>query len=146
MGIALVGVWPVRTSPSSILRCARGTSAVEFAIIGPIFLVLVFGLVCFGVIFATYSGVQQLAAEAARASVAGLDATERDQIARTYVVSNAGAYAMLDPTKLSVTTTTQPGAFQVLVTYDLSASPVFSLSKLIPMPSPVVRRAASIGT
>ena len=130
---------------ASFLRFRNdGTAAVEFAIVGPFLLVLVFGTVVFGVIFSTYNGVQQLAAEAARASVAGLSVTERDQIARSYVTTNIAAYGILDPTRLTVATTSTANAFQVAVTYDLSNSPIFALSKLIPMPSPIVRRSASV--
>ncbi len=52
-------------------RCIRAASAVEFAMLLPLFLVLVFGIVVFGAYFTMVHGVQQLAAEAARSSVAG---------------------------------------------------------------------------
>ena len=50
----------------------RATSAVEFAFIAPVFLTLIFGLVAFGSYLGIVHGVQQLTAEAARASIAGL--------------------------------------------------------------------------
>jgi Flp pilus assembly protein TadG len=47
------------------VRCRRGASAVEFAMLLPQFLMLVFGIVVFGAYLTMVHGVQQLAAEAA---------------------------------------------------------------------------------
>ena len=46
-----------------------GASAVEFALILPAFLAIVFGIVVFGAYLATVHGVQQLAAEAGISSI-----------------------------------------------------------------------------
>jgi Flp pilus assembly protein TadG len=48
------------------VRCRRGASAVEFAIVFPLFLFALFGIVMYGAYLAVVHGVQQLAAEAAR--------------------------------------------------------------------------------
>ena len=55
----------------------RGASAVEFAIVGPVFVLLMMGMIAYGIYFGAVHSVQQLAADAARASVAGLDESER---------------------------------------------------------------------
>jgi Flp pilus assembly protein TadG len=94
------------TTSTSILdrfrRAQHGASAVEFALILPAFLAIVFGIVMFGAYLAVVHGVQQLAAEAARSSVAGLSEGERSRLANDYVTDNAGAYILIDPSHLTV--------------------------------------------
>src|ERR1700744_581479 len=87
---------------TSLFRCQRAASAVEFALLLPLFLVFVFGIVVFGSYLAMVHGVQQLAAEAARSSVAGLSDSERSSIATSYVSANAPTYPLLIAANLSV--------------------------------------------
>ena len=47
----------------------KGAVAVEFALIAPLLIALVFGIISFGYLFGVSHSVQQLAAEAARVSV-----------------------------------------------------------------------------
>lgn len=119
-------------------------AAVEFSIIAPVFILLIFGIVCFGILFGTYNCVQQLAAESSRASVAGLSSTERDQLARAYVVQNATAYGLLDPAKLTVVTSSQPTTFTVTVSYDMTNSIIYRLGRILSAVSPVISRSAAI--
>ena len=46
-----------------LFTCRRGAAAVEFAMLLPLFLTLVFGIVVFGSYLTMVHGVQQLAAE-----------------------------------------------------------------------------------
>lgn len=133
-----------RKRPLSIIKDQRAISAVEFALIAPVLILLVFGIVSFGTILATYNGVQQLAAEAARSSIAGLSNAERAQLAQAYVTQNVKAYPFIDPNKVQVTTSSQSMTFQVTVAYDMSGSYVFTFGKLIPLVTPVVQRSAAI--
>ena len=125
----------------------NGTSAVEFAMVAPLFIMLLFGTITYSSIMATYSGIQQLVAEAARASVAGLSDSERDQLARAFVATNVSAYPFLDPTKLTVATAATGGAtptFQVTVRYDMSAMFYYALSGLLPLPASTIARSAVV--
>ena len=56
----------------------RGASAVEFAIIGSLLLLILFGTITFGILFNRYQGLQSAAREGAR--VGALSATTRAQI------------------------------------------------------------------
>lgn len=132
---------------SQTKRCGRdrrGAAAVEFAFVAPCLLLLIFGAAVFGSVLTIYHGVQQLAAEAARASVAGLSDSECDQLARSFVAGNAAVYAFLDPTRLTVSTASQGNAFRVAVSYDLSSSFIFGFARLLPMPPPAVTRSAVV--
>lgn len=125
-------------------RDRRATSSVEFALVAPVFILFVLGIICLGILFGTYNGVQQLAAEAARAAVPGMSATERDQLAKTYVNNNVGTYGFLNPAKVSVATASQSTSFQVTVTYDMTDSIVFKLGNVLSAASPQIIRSAAI--
>jgi Flp pilus assembly protein TadG len=121
-----------------------GASAVEFAFVAPVFILLMLGIVCFGVLFGTYNGVEQLAAESARAAVAGLSAAERTQLAQNYVTANVGAYGFLNPADVTVTTSSQTTTFQVTINYDMSQSFIFKLGATFLTVNPTITRSAAI--
>jgi Flp pilus assembly protein TadG len=124
-------------------RCGRGASAVEFAMLLPLFLVLVFGIVVFGAYLTMVHGVQQIAAEAARSSVAGLSETERVSLAENYVTANAGSYPLLQPSHLTVSAATSGSdVFVVTVNYDASGNFIYTLPFVPAPPSTIVRSAA----
>ncbi|MFB6420113.1 MULTISPECIES: TadE/TadG family type IV pilus assembly protein [Bradyrhizobium] len=126
--------------------CLRGASAVEFALITPLFLLMLFGIVIFGGYLTMVHGVQQLAAEAARSSVAGISDSERNTIATGYVSAHASTYPLLDPGKLAVSAAPSSSAanvYVVTVTYDASGSIVFALP-LVRAPTSTIIRSAAI--
>jgi len=101
----------------------------------------------FAIYFGTVHSIQQLAAEAARASVQGLTDAERVQLAQTQVASTVGSYPLIDPNYLTVSAATSPGdanLFNVSISYDASRSIVFAFEGLIPMPSKTVVRSAVV--
>ncbi|HEU4805592.1 MAG TPA: TadE/TadG family type IV pilus assembly protein [Nitrobacter sp.] len=125
-------------------RCRRAASAVEFAMLMPLFLVLVFGIVVFGAYLTMVHGVQQLAAEAARSSVAGLSETERVSLAENYVTTNAGSYPLLQPGHLTVSAATSGNdVFVVTVNYDASDNFIYTLP-FVPAPTSTIARSAAI--
>jgi Flp pilus assembly protein TadG len=127
------------------LLCRRGATAVEFAMLLPIFLTMVFGIVVFGSYLAMVHGVQQLAAEAARSSVAGLSDGERSSLATSYVTANVGTYPLIAASNISVnaaTSTTDPNVFVVSVSYNASGMFIYSLPFVPSPPSTIVRSAA----
>lgn len=129
-------------------RTAReGAIAVEFAMIAPVFLMMVFGIIMYGSYLAVVHGVQQLAAEAARSSVAGLSESERSTLASSYVTGNVNTYPLIDPAKLTVsaaTSVSDANVFVVSVNYDASGMFIYSLPTFVPMPSPAIVRSAAI--
>ncbi|MBN8982503.1 MAG: pilus assembly protein [Rhizobiales bacterium] len=127
-------------------RAIGGASAVEFAMLLPSFLLIVFGIVMFGSYLAVVHGVQQLAAEAARSSVAGLSESERSSLANAYVTGNVNSYPLITASRVTVNAATSPtdtNVFLVTVNYDASNMFIYSLPSFIPAPPPnIVRRAA----
>jgi len=132
---------------SRFSRNQRATTAIEFAFVAPVLLLLLVGIMGYGYVFGLYHSIQQIAAEAARSSVAGLDDTERSQIARDFVTAHAGSYAFIDPTKVRVRTAQtgpQLQSFEVAVAYDMSGSIYDNLSRMVSLPQPMIERRAIV--
>lgn len=130
---------------TSFVLCRRGVSAVEFALILPVFLTLVFGIVVFGCYLTMVHGVQQLAAEAARSSVAGMTDSERGTLATHYVTANASTYPLLIANHLTVNaavSAADANVFVVTVNYDASGMFIYTLPFVPSPPSTIVRSAA----
>lgn len=103
-------------------RNQRVTRAVEFAFVAPI-LLLLFGIMDY--VFGIDHSIQQIAAEAARSSVSGLNDAERSRIARDFIAAHARSYTFIDPTKPRVRigqTGPHMRSFEVAVAYDMSGS------------------------
>ena len=128
------------------LRCRRGATAVEFALMLPVFLTIIFGIVVFGSYLTMVHGVQQLAAEAARSSIAGMTDTERNSLATSYVSANAPTYPLLVANNLTVNaapSVADANVYVVTVNYNASGSFIFALP-FVPAPSTTIVRSAAI--
>jgi Flp pilus assembly protein TadG len=132
---------------AGLARSEQGTSAVEFAIVMPLFLVLVLGIIVYGSYLAVIHGLQQLAAEAARASVPGLSDLERSSLAQGYVTSMAASYPLITPRQLTINAAPAPAnanVFVVTLNYDASGMFIYALPNLVPLPPPNIVRSAAI--
>ena len=128
-------------------RDQSGVAAIEFAIVAPIFFLMVFGLLAYAIYFGMVHSVQQLAADAARASVAGITAGERASLAKSNVLSSVANYPLLDPKKLTVDANPSgldPNLFSVDLHYDASTNTIFDLEGLVPMPPKIIERQAVV--
>ena len=118
-------------------RDRKGTSAVEFALIAPFLLLLVMAVLAYGSIFATSLSLQQMAAETARATIGGLNDTERQTLAEAKLSAIQDKFPMLDATK--VTFSFDQGANsdvgRLTFNYDMSGHPAYALDKLLPLPA-----------
>jgi len=124
----------------------RGSSAVEFAIVAPVFLLMVLGIIGYGAYLAMVHDVQQLAAEAARASVAGMSDGERAALAQSAIAAGVGSYPLIAPARLSLdaaATDAATGTFTLTLRYDAGDSFIYTLP-YIPMPSRTIVRSAAI--
>ena len=137
---------PACIAPHRLLEDRRATSAVEFALVLPIFIIMLFGILVYGSYLVVVHGVQQLAAEAARSSVAGLSDTERASLAQSYVTANVSYYPLISSDRITVRaapSSANAGVFVVTVNYDDSQSFIYFLPQFVPVPpSNIVRTAA----
>ncbi|WFE77027.1 TadE/TadG family type IV pilus assembly protein [Roseinatronobacter sp. S2] len=112
--------------PIQLFRAGeKGAVAVEFALIAPLLIALVFGTISFGYLFGVSHSVQQLAAEAARVSVKGLEDDEREELAKDYIINAKLRYPLLRQDAISWTVDVTDGALadvQVTVIYAVDGS------------------------
>ena len=125
-------------------RAQGGTTAVEFAIIGPVLMLLLLGIVVYGGYFLLAHSVQQLANDAARAALGGLSDSERQQLATNCLSTELHAYGFLNPKLVQLAYADQSQVMTVNIAYDASGSPLWALSGVIPMPPPDIVRSASV--
>jgi Flp pilus assembly protein TadG len=137
-----------KNSPgAAFFKDRRAVAAVEFALVFPLFIAVVFGIIVFGSYLVVVHGVQQLAAEAARSSIAGLTDSERASLAQSYVTTNLSYYPLISPSRVSVSAAPSSGdgnVFVVTVQYDDSNSLIYLLPQFIPTPSPTIVESAAI--
>lgn len=128
-----------------LVRDRNGASAVEFAIIAPVFILMIVGVLAYGIYFGAANSVQQIAADAARTSIAGLSATERNTLVTEFIENNAGGYVFIDPDEVDFTIgddASDPNQYKVTVTYDASRLPIWVLP--VPMPGRIISYTSTI--
>lgn len=133
-----------RPNNRTVRGAESGSVAVEFAILGPIFLVLVMGIMVWGQYFWMSHAVQQLANDSARAALAGLDPTERESLARATLSTEVGDYANLKATAATMLVVDHSDRMVVSVRYDTSDAGFQALTGLVPAPPKTLVRQATI--
>ncbi|MFU0506415.1 TadE/TadG family type IV pilus assembly protein [Pseudaminobacter sp. NGMCC 1.201702] len=128
-------------------RNRSGTSAIEFAILSPLFMLFLLGMLAYGIYFGASHSVQQIAADAARTAIAGLNEAERDKLASDYIRLNAAGYPFVDPDKLTVDardSSADGNQFVITVSYDAWSLPIWSLLRDLPLPKQTILRRSTI--
>jgi Flp pilus assembly protein TadG len=131
----------------SLWRQRSGAAAVEFAVVFPVFLIMLLAMLAYGIYLGAAHGTAQLAADAARASVAGLSDAERVAIAEDHIRRNAGSYPLLDASRVTVVAGPLPDdvtQFRVAVRFDAANLPIWGFATLIPLPEETIERVATI--
>lgn len=134
---------PLRTP----LADRSGATAVEFAMLAPFYLFLLMGMIGYGIFFGASHSVQQISADAARAAIAGVDAAERQALARAFVANNADGYLFIEPARLTVDvgdSADDASQFDVTISYDASQLPIWSLFDRLAMPNSTILRRSTI--
>lgn len=122
----------------------RGAAAVEFALVAPLLLLLVFGIITYGYMLSFRQAISQGAAEGARAAAVGVQAFNTTQEASRRTAALASVNEALQSYGVScssgatctVTFTTCGSArcVQVLVSYPYAARPLTPKLPLVPLP------------
>nr|WP_295108974.1 TadE family protein [uncultured Caulobacter sp.] len=121
-----------------------GAVAVEFAITGPLFLMLLIGILVWGQYFWVSHTVQQLANDAARAALAGLSTAERESLARATLTAEVADYPSLRPEAAAVIVDNQADRLTVSIRYDTAQDAFRAFDGLVPTPPKTVLRQASV--
>jgi Flp pilus assembly protein TadG len=125
-------------------RDEAGGAAVEFAIVGPVLLMLLSGIFTYGGYFLTAHTVQQLTNDAARAAIAGLDDEERLELAREALASGMSSQRYMRGEVSQLELSRSGPTLSIAVTYDASDDVYWAFQSLVPPPSPRISRRASI--
>ena len=97
-----------------------GAVAIEFVLIAPLLFALLFGIITLGYFIGLSHSVNQLATEAARVTVTGLNQAERQSLADTYLSQAGQHYPLLVANALTTTVSfdgTDPAGITVKVDY-----------------------------
>ena len=130
-----------------LLPSTDGTAAVEFAIVAPLFIFIVMGMIAYGIYFGAAHSVQQIAADAARTAIAGLDETERQTLAQHFIDTNAGGYTFIEADKIGVEVSDNPDdaqQFVVSVQYEADNLPIWRFLTHLPLPGKTISRSSTI--
>lgn len=136
-----------RVAARTFTRDETATSAVEFALLSPLFLLLLLGMVAYGIYFGAAHSIQQIAADAARSAIAGVDQGERQTLAGNYVSQNAGGFPFIDPRMLTVDardSTADNSQFVVTLSYDARELPIWGMFTNLPLPKMTIVRKTTI--
>ncbi|QGP80174.1 pilus assembly protein TadE [Sphingobium sp. CAP-1] len=124
-------------------RHQAGSSLIEAAFALPILVLLLMGILAYGSWFMTAHSLQQAANDAARASVAGLTATERRTLVDQSVTAARAAFPVPGAQTISVGASENGGYYTVTLRYDLTNAPIFSAAPF-PLPGGVLERSAVV--
>ncbi len=122
-------------------------AALEFAVLAPVLLLLVFSTIIYSIYFTSLIGVRQAASEGARAGLAALSASERNQLAEERareVVENFRSIMGGDNEVAIVTQSQSSDVFEITVSYDMSASPIMAYARFLPLPSSTVEATVKV--
>ena len=131
---------------SRLPQARAGTATLEFAIVSPLFLLILFTLIAYGVYLSAAHSVQQIAADAARTAVAGLDARERIALVDRYLDASRFSHSFIDRRKMTVLVADDPGnpdQFTVTLSYDSGDLPIWKLFAFA-LPQEKIERYATV--
>ncbi len=131
------------THQNNLLRDRRGASIVEFALLLPVLAGLLYGMLAYGQYFLYAHSVQELANDAARATVGGINPDERRQLATTSVTAEVPRLNGMPSSRVTTVVDESGGLVTIRVRFDASNIGLFK-TPLVPMPDPVIERRAVI--
>jgi Flp pilus assembly protein TadG len=126
-----------------LARVERGAAMMEFALVSPVFLATLLGIAGYGGYFWRAHSIQQVANDAARASLSGLTATERETLAIAAATAEFGTMGGIDAGRTATVVRQSADTVTVEINYDGSRDGFLNLS-LVPLPSKLIKRVAAV--
>ncbi len=128
----------LRLTGLALVREQRAAAIVEMALVLPLLLALLMGVLVYGQYFLLAHNVQQAANDGARAAIVGLDAADRRAVATRAVARSLQVIGGTHSVAVSETTE----AITVAVTFTAPRESVLR-STFVPSPSNVIRSRAT---
>ncbi|WP_369058272.1 TadE family protein [Caulobacter sp. 73W] len=121
----------------------EGSAAVEFALVAPILLLILMGIVSAGIYLATMLAVSNTAMEAARATIPGMTVAERRTLATARADTMLSAYEpfLVESEATVVADPAGTNAFSVQITYKMDRFAGARLAGVIGLPKEITRTA-----
>jgi Flp pilus assembly protein TadG len=114
----------------------RGTAGIEFALIAPVFIMLIFAVISFGLYFTMEIAVTVAASEGARATVGALSTDNPTTIAQASACNVLNAYApLLNCAAATISPSASGTSMTVTVSYSLPGTIVAISPVALPTPS-----------
>jgi Flp pilus assembly protein TadG len=98
-------------------RDRSGANAVEFALIAPVLILVMSGIINYGLYFSTSHALQQIANNAARNALAGLTQAERLELAQGTLAQDVTTYSFLSADRALLKIDEGEHALTVTLTY-----------------------------
>ncbi|QNE31817.1 pilus assembly protein [Sphingomonas sp. NBWT7] len=133
----------MRQTSSSLADSRRGVAVIEFALVLPLLALLALGILGYGQYFLLAHSVQQIANDAARATIGGLSAAERVALANGTVARELGQMPAVQPGQMSVAVEDAGELTIVRLRLDAATHGLFA-ARIVPMPDPVIERRATV--
>ena len=122
---------------------SSGSTIVEAAIALPIMIMLLLGVISYGIWFMAAHSLQQAANDGARASLAAMDQAERVTIVNDVVKAGVLASGTVNYSKITVQTSLVGSQFIVRLSYDPSDRLLLARG-MVPLPAGPIIRTASV--
>jgi len=124
-------------------RDRRAAALIEFALLLPVLLSLVMGVICYGQYIWLAHSVQSAANDAARAIVAGMTASERLTLAQAAVATDMASVPELKANQIALAV--EEGGARATVKLRVDARALTLLSTgMVPLPEPIIERRAVV--
>lgn len=104
-------------------------------------------MLAYGIYFGAAHSIQQIAADAARTAIAGVNAEERKALTSQFITSNAENYSFVDVDKLDfriADSDADENQFVVQITYDARELPIWNIFAGLPLPGTTISRTSTI--
>lgn len=129
------------------ISAESGTSAVEFALVAPVLFMIVFGIGVYGIYLGAKHNLDQLAAEAARATISGITDQERGELARRSVDVAMKSGSLFRQGSLVIAVGADPDdadIYTVTLNFDATTLGLKGFARLMPMPPDLLRSSVSV--
>lgn len=139
---AMTSSKPVLRRVRNLARNARGAAIVEMALVLPLLLTLMIGILVYGQYFLLAHGVQQAANDGARAAIVGIDGPDRRAVATRAVDRSLKNIGGAPTATRTVAVSESAEAVTVAVNYTVPAGS-FLRSPFVPLPGDTIRASAT---
>lgn len=127
---------------AQLVRSERAAAMVEMALVLPLFLALVMGILVYGQYFMLAHVVQQAANDGGRAAIVGLDAADRRAIAIRAVDRSMKSIGGFSPATRNIAVSETSEAVTVAVAYTVPPTNLIR-SSFVPSPGNIIRASAT---